>query len=74
MKKRALSLLLACFMVVSTFIISRPLVDVHAVEFSEGENQWTLPYNWSKDNDTYVSGGKTVHAVHYLLDAYKEDI
>ncbi|MBE6583176.1 MAG: WD40 repeat domain-containing protein [Ruminococcaceae bacterium] len=59
MKKRALSLLLACFMVVSTFIISRPLVDVHAVEFSEGENQWTLPYNWSKDNDTYVSGGKT---------------
>ena len=22
----------------------------------------------------YVSGGKTVHAVHYLLDAYKEDI
>ncbi len=32
MKKRVLSFLLACFMVVSTFIISRPLVDVHAVD------------------------------------------
>ncbi len=58
MKKRALSLLLACFMVVSTFIISRPIVDVHAVEYTEGVDQWTLPYNWSKDNDTYVTGGK----------------
>ncbi|MBQ8254735.1 MAG: metallophosphoesterase, partial [Clostridia bacterium] len=32
MKKRVLSFLLACFMVVSTFIISKPLVEVHAVE------------------------------------------
>ncbi len=31
MKKRVLSLLLACLMVVSTFIISKPLVNVHAV-------------------------------------------
>lgn len=30
MKKRILSLLLACFMIASTFIISRPLVHVHA--------------------------------------------
>ncbi|MBQ8254558.1 MAG: hypothetical protein IJY94_03530 [Clostridia bacterium] len=49
MKKRVLSLLLACFMVVSTFIISRPVVDVHAVEYTEGVNQWTLPMNWGSD-------------------------
>ena len=30
MKKRILSLLLACFMIASTFIISKPLVHVHA--------------------------------------------
>ena len=51
MKKRVLSLLLACFMVVSTFIISKPLVHVHAVEdetvYTENENQWTLPTDWS---------------------------
>lgn len=47
MKKRALSLILACFMVVSTFIISRPVVDVHAVEYYENFNQWTLPTDWS---------------------------
>lgn len=60
MKKRALSLLLACFMVVSTFIISRPIVDVHAVEtpdFVEGENQWTLDYNWSKNLDPKDKNG-----------------
>ena len=53
MKKRVLSFLLACFMVVSTFIISKPLVHVHAVEgeqtFVEGENQWTLPENFRPD-------------------------
>ena len=32
MKNRVLSLLLACVMIVSTFIISRPTVKVHAVE------------------------------------------
>lgn len=34
-------------MVVSTFIISRPVVDVHAVEYYEDVNQWTLPMDWS---------------------------
>ena len=52
MKKRILSFLMACFMVASTFIISKPLVHVHAVEgdevtYTEGENQWTLPMDWN---------------------------
>ena len=36
MKKRILSMLMACMMVVSTFIISRPLVDIHAAETDSG--------------------------------------
>ncbi|MBQ7779167.1 MAG: metallophosphoesterase, partial [Clostridia bacterium] len=47
MKKRTLSFIMACLMVVSTFIISRPLVEVHAIEYNEDENQWTLPMNWA---------------------------
>ena len=57
MKKRVLSLLLACFMVVSTFIISKPLVHVHAVDenFEEGVNMWTLPTDWSHGKvETYM--------------------
>ncbi len=46
MKKRVLSFLLACFMVASTFIISRPLVDVHAVENVAYET-WNLPTDWT---------------------------
>ena len=47
MKKRTLSLIMACLMVLSTFIISRPLVKVDAIEYNEDENQWTLPMNWA---------------------------
>ncbi|MBQ7779158.1 MAG: WD40 repeat domain-containing protein [Clostridia bacterium] len=57
MKKRALSLLLACFMVVSTFIISRPVVDVHAVEYYEDVNQWTLPMDWNTGNKAESTSG-----------------
>ena len=55
MKKRVLSLLLACFMVVSTFIISRPIVDVHAVE-AEALETWALPYNWHTNLDKDENG------------------
>ena len=65
MKKRILSFLVACVMVVSTFIISKPLVHVHAEDettYVEDENQWTLPMNWYNgvEHDTYTdSDGKT---------------
>ena len=39
MKKRILSFAIACLMVASTFIISKPRVDVHAVEI---EKEWVL--------------------------------
>ncbi len=71
MKKRILSFLVACVMVVSTFIISKPLVNVYAVDnettFVEDENQWTLPYNWNGYNngnygvlDTYTDSSNVV--------------
>ncbi|MBO5041231.1 MAG: hypothetical protein J6D09_09080 [Clostridia bacterium] len=60
MKKRILSFLVACVMVVSTFIISKPLVHVHAVEsettFVEGENQWTMPTNWHEASTEDANG------------------
>ncbi len=55
MKKRVLSFLLACFMVVSTFIISRPIVDVHAVEVENG-TVYELPLDWSTGTETDAKG------------------
>lgn len=46
MKKRVLSFLIACLMVVSTFIISKPLVHVHAVD-GEDVTEWALPMDWT---------------------------
>ena len=51
MKKRILSFLLACFMVASTFIISRPIIDVHAVEADETE--------WIMDPGAFYTGNGT---------------
>ncbi len=51
MKKRVLSFLLACLMIVSTFIVTTPHIHVDAVEYIEGVNQWTLPMNWAHDLD-----------------------
>ncbi len=53
MKKRILSLLMACFMIASTFIISKPIAHIHAVETDVPT--YTLPMDWSstgtKDNN-----------------------
>ena len=69
MKKRVLSLLLACFMVVSTFIISRPVVDVHAVE-NEAIETWTMPYDWSNGAvETYMGWDKAVQG-QWKLSGY----
>ncbi len=47
-------------MVVSTFIISRPLVDVHAVEadgtYVENEDMWTLPMDWNTTDEIDSNG------------------
>ncbi|MBQ8254520.1 MAG: metallophosphoesterase [Clostridia bacterium] len=49
MKKRILSLLMACMMVVSTFIISRPLVDIHAAETDSGISFTTSEFYQATD-------------------------
>ncbi len=45
MKKRILSFLVACFMVASTFIISKPLVHVHAVDGESAYGEWVFSGN-----------------------------
>ncbi|MBQ7778917.1 MAG: hypothetical protein IJ404_00335, partial [Clostridia bacterium] len=56
MKKRVLSFLVACLMVVSTFIISKPLVHVHAVD-GEEITEWALPMNWNTGNKAENTDG-----------------
>ena len=56
MKKRVLSFVLACLMVVSTFIVVTPHIYVDAVEYIEGLNQWTLPMDWTEDLDKDSNG------------------
>ncbi len=73
MKKRALSLLLACFMVVSTFIISKPLAHVHAVDneqYVEGENMWTLPTDWSTGIEKDANGWDMPYIGNWKLLGY----
>ena len=74
MKKRVLSFLVACVMVVSTFIISKPLVHVHAVDgdtnFVEGENQWTMPTNWHEASTKDAKGWVLPVMGHWSLQAY----
>ena len=45
MKKRILSFLLACFMVASTFIISKPIVHIYAVD--NDADTYQLPMDWT---------------------------
>lgn len=69
MKKRVLSLLLACLMVASTFIISKPLVHVHAIDGEEA-TEWALPldFKWG-DNITKDSKGWPING-NFRLRAY----
>ncbi|MBQ8254410.1 MAG: hypothetical protein IJY94_02780 [Clostridia bacterium] len=57
MKKRVLSIFLACLMIVSTFIISKPHVDVRALE-NTAEN---LPDGIVKVADMYYFMGETIY-------------
>ena len=52
MKKRIFSMLMACMMVVSTFIISRPLVDIHAAETDSGISFKTSEFYQATDELT----------------------
>ena len=52
MKKRVLSFAMACLMVVSTFIISKPLVHVHAVEVEATVRDLTPVFDGTSRFDT----------------------
>ena len=54
MKRRILSFLMACFMIASTFIISKPIVDVHAIE--TGGDKVVVTYEADLSVDKTVNG------------------
>ncbi len=72
MKKRILSFIMACFMVVSTFIISKPFTRVQAVEYKEGENMWTLPMDWSTGLKQSADGWDLAQIGQWRLTSFSD--
>ena len=73
MKKRVLSVLLACLMIASTFIISKPLVKVHAVEENnDGYLDLTPVFDGTSLFDT--TGNVELVGYHRDTGIYREGI
>ncbi len=69
MKKRVLSFILACFMVVSAFIISQPIAHVHA---AESETKWTMPTDWSVATTKDANGWVMPYIGNWKLLGYTD--
>ena len=69
MKKRVLSFLVACVMVVSTFIISKPLVHVHAVEGGTPSQDTSLDLSPIFDGSSRFDVRGNVELAGYKRDA-----
>ncbi|MBE6582039.1 MAG: hypothetical protein E7648_02090 [Ruminococcaceae bacterium] len=72
MNKRVLSFLMACLMVVSTFIISKPLVHVHAVESNDGYLDLTPVFDGTSLFDT--TGNVELVGYHRDTGIYRDGI
>ena len=72
MKKRILSFIVACLMVVSTFIISRPLAHVHAVESNDGYLDLTPVFDGTSLFDT--TGNVELVGYHRDTGIYRDGI